>query len=105
MHFSCSLSLPRQKIGNFKTEPPGLFRGRGDHPKQGKIKVGVALNMWVWSRELLLEYCGCGRRCGLDVHMIHLLSCSVCDIFKFSPMYMYVQRRIEAEDVTINIGK
>ena len=29
----------RQKIGNFKTEPPGLFRGRGDHPKQGKIKV------------------------------------------------------------------
>lgn len=42
----------RQKIGNFKTEPPGLFRGRGDHPKQGRIK-----------------------------------------------------RRIEAEDVTINIGK
>ena len=31
----------RQKIGNFKTEPPGLFRGRGDHPKQGRIKVGV----------------------------------------------------------------
>ena len=31
----------RQKIGNFKTEPPGLFRGRGDHPKQGRIKVGT----------------------------------------------------------------
>ena len=29
----------REKIGNFKIEPPGLFRGRGDHPKQGKIKV------------------------------------------------------------------
>ena len=29
----------RERIGNFKTEPPGLFRGRGDHPKQGKIKV------------------------------------------------------------------
>lgn len=28
----------KEKIGNFKTEPPGLFRGRGDHPKQGKIK-------------------------------------------------------------------
>lgn len=31
--------LRRQRIGNFKTEPPGLFRGRGDHPKQGRIKV------------------------------------------------------------------
>jgi len=29
----------RERIGNFKTEPPGLFRGRGDHPKQGRIKV------------------------------------------------------------------
>lgn len=29
----------KEKIGNFKTEPPSLFRGRGDHPKQGKIKV------------------------------------------------------------------
>ena len=31
----------KEKIGNFKTEPPGLFRGRGDHPKQGKIKRRV----------------------------------------------------------------
>lgn len=29
----------KERIGNFKTEPPSLFRGRGDHPKQGKIKV------------------------------------------------------------------
>ena len=28
----------RQRVGNFKIEPPGLFRGRGDHPKQGKFK-------------------------------------------------------------------
>ena len=28
----------REKVGNFKIEPPGLFRGRGDHPKQGKLK-------------------------------------------------------------------
>ena len=26
-----------EKIGNFRIEPPGLFRGRGEHPKQ----VGV----------------------------------------------------------------
>ncbi len=23
-----------EKIGNFRIEPPGLFRGRGEHPKQ-----------------------------------------------------------------------
>lgn len=48
----CLIDGHKERIGNFKTEPPGLFRGRGDHPKQGRIK-----------------------------------------------------KRIEAEDVTINIGK
>uniref|UniRef100_A0A915EHW0 DNA topoisomerase 1 n=1 Tax=Ditylenchus dipsaci TaxID=166011 RepID=A0A915EHW0_9BILA len=28
----------KQKIGNFRIEPPGLFRGRGDHPKMGRLK-------------------------------------------------------------------
>jgi len=28
----------KEKIGNFRIEPPGLFRGRGDHPKQGMLK-------------------------------------------------------------------
>lgn len=23
----------RERIGNFRVEPPGLFRGRGEHPK------------------------------------------------------------------------
>lgn len=31
----------KQKIGNFRIEPPGLFRGRGDHPKQGALKKRV----------------------------------------------------------------
>jgi DNA topoisomerase-1 len=30
-----------QKIANFRIEPPGLFRGRGDHPKMGKLKKRV----------------------------------------------------------------
>lgn len=25
-------------MGNFNMEPPGLFRGRGEHPKTGKLK-------------------------------------------------------------------
>ncbi|XP_033133180.1 DNA topoisomerase 1 alpha isoform X3 [Brassica rapa] len=28
----------KEKIGNYKVEPPGLFRGRGEHPKMGKFK-------------------------------------------------------------------
>ena len=34
----CNIDGHRQKIGNFKVEPPGLFRGRGEHPKQGMLK-------------------------------------------------------------------
>ena len=30
-----------QKVGNFRVEPPGLFRGRGDHPKTGRVKARV----------------------------------------------------------------
>lgn len=26
------------QVGNFRVEPPGLFRGRGDHPKMGQYK-------------------------------------------------------------------
>ncbi|KAG2576778.1 hypothetical protein PVAP13_6NG070900 [Panicum virgatum] len=28
----------KEKVGNFRVEPPGLFRGRGKHPKMGKLK-------------------------------------------------------------------
>ncbi|KAL9632160.1 MAG: hypothetical protein Q9164_005495 [Protoblastenia rupestris] len=31
----------KQKVGNFRVEPPGLFRGRGDHPKTGHVKKRV----------------------------------------------------------------
>jgi len=37
----CVIDGHKQKIGNFKIEPPGLFRGRGDHPKQGMLKRRV----------------------------------------------------------------
>ena len=30
-----------EKVGNFRIEPPGLFRGRGEHPKMGKIKARI----------------------------------------------------------------
>lgn len=34
----CIMDGHKEKIGNFRTEPPSLFRGRGEHPKQGMIK-------------------------------------------------------------------
>ncbi|XP_044309206.1 DNA topoisomerase I, mitochondrial [Varanus komodoensis] len=37
----CIIDGHREKIGNFKIEPPGLFRGRGDHPKMGMLKKRV----------------------------------------------------------------
>nr|XP_023679365.1 DNA topoisomerase I, mitochondrial-like isoform X1 [Paramormyrops kingsleyae]XP_023679366.1 DNA topoisomerase I, mitochondrial-like isoform X1 [Paramormyrops kingsleyae] len=37
----CTLDGHREKIGNFRVEPPGLFRGRGEHPKMGKLKKRI----------------------------------------------------------------
>lgn len=31
----------RQPVGNYKIEPPGLFRGRGEHPKMGCVKKRI----------------------------------------------------------------
>jgi DNA topoisomerase-1 len=31
----------REQVGNFRIEPPGLFRGRGEHPKMGRIKKRI----------------------------------------------------------------
>ena len=36
---TCIMDGHKQKVGNYRVEPPGLFRGRGDHPKQGKLKT------------------------------------------------------------------
>ena len=35
----CLLDGRKEKVGNFRIEPPGLFRGRGEHPKTGCLKV------------------------------------------------------------------
>jgi DNA topoisomerase I len=36
---TCFLDGRKETVGNFRIEPPGLFRGRGKHPKTGKLKV------------------------------------------------------------------
>ncbi|KAL2757635.1 hypothetical protein ACRALDRAFT_2099495 [Sodiomyces alcalophilus JCM 7366] len=37
----CTWNGRKEKVGNFRVEPPSLFRGRGEHPKTGKIKKQV----------------------------------------------------------------
>ncbi len=37
----CMWDKHRQPVGNYKIEPPGLFRGRGEHPKMGSLKKRI----------------------------------------------------------------
>ncbi|QEU60069.1 Top1 [Kluyveromyces lactis] len=37
----CEIDGRVEQVGNFRIEPPGLFRGRGAHPKNGKLKRRV----------------------------------------------------------------
>lgn len=38
---TCIWDGRKEQVGNFRVEPPGLFRGRGEHPKTGRIKLRV----------------------------------------------------------------
>ncbi|KAL7798106.1 hypothetical protein V8C37DRAFT_368688 [Trichoderma ceciliae] len=40
-YLHCTWDGRKQKVGNFRVEPPSLFRGRGEHPKTGKVKTRV----------------------------------------------------------------
>lgn len=42
----CTLDGRREKVGNFRIEPPSLFRGRGEHPKKGSLKVFPGLTSY-----------------------------------------------------------
>lgn len=41
LYMYCLWDGRKQKVGNFRVEPPGLFRGRGEHPKTGRVKKRV----------------------------------------------------------------
>jgi len=43
-YMTCLLDGRKEKVGNFRVEPPGLFRGRGDHPKKGALKVRTLID-------------------------------------------------------------
>lgn len=37
----CLIDNETEKISNFVIEPPGIFRGRGEHPLAGKFKYRI----------------------------------------------------------------
>ena len=44
-----------EKVGNYNMEPPGAFRGRGEHPKMGKLKQRVAPEQVMRARSSMLR--------------------------------------------------
>ena len=57
-----------EKIANFRIEPPTLFKGRGEHPKAGRLKQrivpeDVSLNL---AKEAPIPRCGAAGRCWGD---------------------------------------
>lgn len=57
----CIMDNHKERIGNFRIEPPGLFRGRGDHPKMGMLKrrirpedIIINCSKWVKSLSIVL---------------------------------------------------
>ncbi|KAG7355073.1 DNA topoisomerase IB [Nitzschia inconspicua] len=53
-----------EKVGNYNMEPPGAFRGRGEHPKMGKLKSRVAPEQV----SLNLSECAAVPRCDVPGH-------------------------------------
>jgi DNA topoisomerase I len=59
---TCLLDGRKEKVGNFRVEPPGLFRGRGDHPKKGALKVYAVRRVLDPFKLTKLTSFACGRR-------------------------------------------
>mmetsp|Transcript_61717 Transcript_61717/g.93157 ORF Transcript_61717/g.93157 Transcript_61717/m.93157 type:complete len:719 (-) Transcript_61717:132-2288(-) len=53
-----------EKVGNYNMEPPGAFRGRGEHPKMGKLKSRVLPEQV----SLNLSECSAIPRCPVPGH-------------------------------------
>jgi len=53
-----------EKVGNYNMEPPSAFRGRGEHPKMGKLKTRV------YPEKVSLNVSECSRipACGVPGH-------------------------------------
>ena len=53
-----------ERVGNYNMEPPGTFRGRGEHPKMGKLKSRVIPEQV----QLNMSECAAVPRCPVPGH-------------------------------------
>ena len=60
----CMVDGHLEKVGNFNMEPPGTFRGRGEHPKMGKLKTRVIPEQV----SLNVSECAAAPRCSVPGH-------------------------------------
>ncbi|KAF9150838.1 DNA topoisomerase 1 [Linnemannia schmuckeri] len=70
MYGTCYLDGRKEKVGNYRIEPPSLFRGRGKHPKTGCLKLRVqpeqvTLNL---SKDAPIPKAPAGHKWGAIVH-------------------------------------
>lgn len=84
------------QVGNFRVEPPGLFRGRGEHPK-------VIVTSFLKHKSFLCH----GYFWHLCYFLMHFKSKRL--LFFLVGYFMYqmgkLKKRIQPSDITINIGK
>jgi hypothetical protein len=65
---TCLLDGRKEKVGNFRVEPPGLFRGRGEHPKKGSLKVKSPLDVQFRHIFILCNHSiGCAPKISLSI--------------------------------------
>jgi hypothetical protein len=65
---NCIIDGVQQKIGNFKIEPPGIFIGRGTHPKLGRIKRRIR------PEDVTLNFLELWKSAISDLHTIIILA-------------------------------
>ncbi|KAH1063152.1 hypothetical protein J1N35_028139 [Gossypium stocksii] len=80
----------KEKVGNFRVEPPGLFRGRGEHPKVLMTCVTTLMSQKTLCFSCIVPFIG---------FLYDALSIYCC--FQMGKL----KRRIRPCDITINIGK
>jgi hypothetical protein len=112
-----------EKIGNFRIEPPGLFRGRGEHPKQVSLAISTVYHLYpVCSNNIcrvLINLDPASNDCShckwnLIVNLYTRRSNVSCPsrlgqftlfLIKFYCQQGMVKRRVQPEEVIINCSK
>uniref|UniRef100_A0A3Q4HZB9 DNA topoisomerase n=1 Tax=Neolamprologus brichardi TaxID=32507 RepID=A0A3Q4HZB9_NEOBR len=94
----CLLDHHKERIGNFKIEPPGLFRGRGEHPKQGMLKKRIQPEDVIINCSNFLKHkpkkhrvqhlCRCIKCYYFSLYMLMYFTCIFFQVFKSLKLFL-----------------